>query len=50
MKRIEVKMLIDFDEKQTNSEIVQTNLMNEIDDTINGVVKLVSLIDEFEVA
>lgn len=49
MKRIEVKMLIDFDEKQTNSEIVQTNLMNEIDDTINGVVKLVSLIDEFEV-
>lgn len=50
MKRIEVKMIIDFDEKQTNSEIVQTNLMNEIDDTINGVVKLVSLIDEFEVA
>ena len=50
MKRIEVKMLIDFDEKQTNSEIVQTYLMNEIDDTINGVVKLVSLIDEFEVA
>lgn len=50
MKRIEVKMLIDFDEKQTNSEIVQTNLMYEIDDTINGVVKLVSLIDEFEVA
>ena len=49
MKRIEVKMLIDFDEKQTNSEIVKTNLMNEIDDTINGVVKLVSLIDEFEV-
>ena len=49
MKRIEVKMLIDFDEKQTNSEIVQTNLMYEIDDTINGVVKLVSLIDEFEV-
>ncbi len=50
MKRIEVKMIIDFDEKQTNSEIVQTYLMNEIDDTINGVVKLVSLIDEFEVA
>lgn len=50
MKRIEVKMLIDFDEKQTNSEIVQTYLMNEIDDVINGVVKLVSLIDEIEVA
>lgn len=50
MKRIEVKMLIDFDEKQTNSEIVQTNLMNEIDDTINGVVKRVDLIDEIEVA
>ena len=49
MKRIEVKMLIDFDEKQTNSEIIQTYLMNEIDDTINGVVKLVSLIDEIEV-
>lgn len=50
MKRIEVKMLIDFDEKQTNSEIVQTNLMNEIDDIISGVVKRVDLIDETEVA
>lgn len=50
MKRIEVKMLIDFDEKQMNSEIVQTNLMNEIDDIISGVVKRVDLIDETEVA
>lgn len=50
MKRLEVRMFIDIDEKQTNSEIVQTNLMNEIDDIISGVVKRVDLIDETEVA
>lgn len=49
MKRIEVKMLIDFDEKQTNSEIIQTYLMNEIDDIISGTVQRVDLIDEIEV-
>lgn len=50
MKRLEVRMFIDIDEKQTNSEIVQTNLMNEIDNIISGVVKRVDLIDETEVA
>lgn len=50
MKRIEVKIIIDFDEKQTTSHVVTTNLENEIDDVINGVVKRVDLIDEFEVA
>lgn len=50
MKRLEVRMFIDIDEKQTNSGIVQTNLMCEIDDIISGVVKRVDLIDETEVA
>ncbi len=50
MKRLEVRIFIDYDEKQTNSEVIKSNLFNNIDDEISAVVKRVDLIDENEVA
>ena len=50
MKRLEIKLFVDIDEKQTNADDVIFHLDTAIDETINGVVKRVDLIDEIEVA
>ena len=49
MRRIEVRMYVDIDEKQTDSEILKIQLLNDIDYKIFGVVKRVDIIDEIEV-
>lgn len=49
-KRLEIRLLVDISEKQTNAEDVIFHLDTAIDDIINGVVKRVDLIDEIEVA
>ena len=59
MKRIEVKMLIDFKENELDKkaknyhnrkfEAVQQDLLYRIDDIIGGIVQRVDLIDEIEV-
>lgn len=49
-KRLEIKIFVDIDETQTDSDEVLFHLETAIDETINGVVKRVDLIDETEVA
>lgn len=50
MKRLEIRLFVDIDEKQTNKDDVIFHLETAVDETINGVVKRVDLIDEIEVA
>lgn len=60
MKRLEIKMIIDFDENELDKkaknfhnrqfEAVQQDLLYKIDDIIGGTVQRVDLIDETEVA
>lgn len=49
MKRIEVRLFIDIEDKLNGLEILKNQLMNNIDNEICGVVKRVDLIDETEV-
>lgn len=49
MKKLEIRLFIDIDETQTTTEDVIFHLETAIDETINGVVKRVDLIDETEI-
>lgn len=49
MKKLEIRLFIDIDETQTTAEDVIFHLDTAIDETINGVVKRVDLIDETEI-
>lgn len=46
MKRLTIQLYVDIDETQTTTEDVIFHLDTAIDETINGVVKRVDLIDE----
>ncbi len=48
MKQLEVRLFIEINEKQTSTEDVIFHLETAIDETINGVVKRVDLIDEIQ--
>ena len=48
MKKLEVRLFIDINEEQTTAEDVIFHLDTAIDETINGVVKRVDLIDIME--
>ena len=49
MKRLEIKIIVDINENQTDAGEVRRRLDTEIDDIIDGVVKRVDLIDEIEI-
>lgn len=50
MKRLEIRLFVDINKEQTNTEDVIFHLETAIDDVLNGTVKRVDLIDEIEVA
>lgn len=49
MKRLEIQLFIDINDKQTDTDDIIFHFATAIDDIINGVVKRVNLIDEIEV-